>query len=1093
MEYQFLLKSDDSIHLDLLNQLCLEINDHNGRQQELLTILNQFVEKPDSYQYCVPILTDPKYHPHAKFMVSIILKRHIIQTWAQKTEEEKQAMKEFIIQTMYSMIKEGQKEYDLSILNQCLVEILKFEWPGEWPDFCKEIILRCQEEDILYAINTLDIFKQLADEISLAILNSDLQKPSPPNIYSNEITVDRLRLMQSTFLSEFPVIFRLLSYCFGITIADPTVMQDLHDRILKAIISFIPVVGGETLLTDSLVSFTSPLLHNSRFTFQVFSVFGKICESLDRSKQTASEGFATAVPAIFSSCIEKIASMFGRQLNFSLITKPQAHQLILNVHSFLKVFHPLIDSIFNGQLITHVLHWLIQIMSTRFIDETDDQIFPDIVQFWRDEFAYMVKLVKGDSPPEDPQIVLALYSEALSVATTYLARSSVSPYTTMIDDDYITINTSSYESNLYTVYKEALLLATNFKKDELMQSINYNIETIQTGKFNLGNINQCSWVVGAVANVLTPEENQILINSIVPVYMGLINAKTEHGEELQKTTVSALFFLCSRVKGFFYYNLPAFVSLIEQITLCLVADSPLLNVVSVDTLSTLSNTCKQQFLQPLENGTNVLDCLLDQFLDILSKMNTEYIPDFVSSISSLLIFYESIQNPAPLVDKFYALLKSLVSTLPEVDPNMKLTRYISGILEQSGSSDLVNLIDLTYPIALDPIELPFDENMLNQIKTVLQVLNAVPVSRTKSYIKFINSILLSLVYIYEIFTTFANTLVENGKIPQDILIEISNLVCQVLGNTVKMSFSCDSDFPVLLVSSMIGSIFSELSPIAFPPELLNMYSGMLSIQSSSETVNAIIQKVFVQSLPSIFLPLVRNIREDDNSFYDLRLSMLDYLKHVFIFQVRMLIGFADLPSIFEILYMFARSQYFEIGERGLRCYYYLITSLDELQKKFPPLAPKVSEFWTAFGLKFAMDMFQLLQNPDNKYGFDAQVLVLSNLLRLTQVREQWTDLVSQVATLFPKAIERGFDIAEFMGNLGAMSGDLINFRSAIRDFLILVMDYSPKDPSLCMLEVLHQKRQEELEIRGVANLDNKETEVEVDIEQLDEIFSNLYF
>ncbi|OHS99277.1 hypothetical protein TRFO_08546 [Tritrichomonas foetus] len=1045
MEYQSLLIPNSDIDTDILNRAVVffqtaDPNDPN--RQTINEILTNFMERPDSFK-CSFAVINGDYHAYTKFIAFQLLKKYIQGNWNNFPDDEKSNIRDFILVNIMKMIDEGQFHYTISMADSALIEILKYDWPNNWPSFLQE--LSNVSTDAPKLTNAFVILKSLADDISTG----------------SNITKERKEEMKTSFINEFGIIYNLLSRGFDGEFSQMS--KDVVFAALDALTSFISIVDGITLMNTPLLQGISTLLPNNDFVFHVFSLFGKLCEEIKNLSPQLNEN----IPNIFQMSIEQIFHVYSGQINFNCADPSDLLMLTNSVYSFYHYFADIIDPLQSGHVVSIVLGWMCQI--TKEFDNDEDAVFPCVIQFWECVFSRFYKMMIRDKVTYP--LFMLIYVQPLSGVIPILIEKIVPPYTIMVNqhNTKAEVNMSSYQSTLYDTFHKLLVFAFHLLKDQVSAAIMEQISLIQNGGWSIQTLNSISWTIGALSKALSPEENSHLMGIIIPIYLAIIN-QNKSGE-IYEAAACGLLFLCSRESNYFRHSPDFLKSLVQQIYSYLLDDnSNVLNAVALYTFISLSKSCKQTFFAPIQDSNSTIYDVLNNFPVLLKKlMNKPFIQaGLMNSIGGIIIL-------CPDNDEFNNLLNIFISPITEL-----FMTEIKNCVTSNGNEPTIT-----------------PENV-KKILYFMEIIKELPDSLGGLSISFLMRIKDDLNQIYQVASTTALNLLSSENVNSQFLpsyIDLLNAILKVFYVTLTFSASNNRNIEAIIQQSFsFAENFNQIPPPIIPASILSLM-GVIFLRFSNK-----IQSMMEGVYTTIFLPVVDIIRHDYDTLFDLRVEMLVFIRGLIRGAPQFVLDMNEesLEILLKTMNWLAHHPYHEISESAIERYYDLI-------KVFNPVNPsstnsnltfdennisKISAFFTKYSLRFAVEMFELMSDPIYKFGFDKQTLVLINIFNIPNFAACLPALTQQVSAIFQIA-----NMENFLMSLGQASNSINNFREIMKDFIIQAKHYSPKDPALCTLELFIQKRIEAVENENIPGLEIEipKANVEEEVDIVNEIFSGMTF
>ena len=895
MNFNSLTIANGEADLELLNKACilLSTSSDEAEIENIHQILTKFCERPDCFDFCFPIING-EFHTYTKFLAFQIIKKNVLDNWFNFQEDDKTKIRTEILVSIVKMVKEGQKYFTVSMANQSLIEVLKFDWPEKWPSFIDELVATCQNEGILFLKNGLDILKMLADEVSSSLT-------------VNHLTKDRVRAIQSGFIKEFFTIYSLIENAFNSSTQsegiDPDDIFEIETKALNTFSSLIPVVKSEQLLESSFVSNIAPLIQDDRFVFSVFSIFGKFCEYISESDtdNSLAKQFQQSLLSVFQESIHQIYSTYGETVNFNCVEYDDFLILVSCVYEFLHLFVPILETSEYNSEITTAIGWIIQSCTTDYIDKNDDlSLFSEVIKFWN----FISKIIFR-SASQEANPFHEIFLDSITYVIPFLVQNIVSPYTVIeisgtSNHFHYYLSTNSYESTLYDTMKETFIILYGLKKNDLSNAISMQVDNLKADQYNANTINSICWTVGSISKAASDEENSDLMGIIIPILIGIVQTENETDdptlETIKITASQGLLFLCSQEAKYFQSN-PDFLSSLVQIILkFLVSDDSSLIVVAIHTLNLLSKSCKQAFITPIEpSNTTILDDILSVFTEKIMQIRPENRGSFVSIIADIVRFAQSISQEEGFIPSFSNFLDQISNIFSQSCSLIEdyLNQFQNGSnLAQEAINSFGNIesLSLSTECSFQPPTLLPLESLKSMISS-LNLLIPIPLSMHSLFLPFFETIWHRLIDIYESATNNSNMIFltdftegyDDYVAPLahstlDSYLEIANCVAELLMNTLNITKQDQSQFLQVIFSSFfLGFNYNSINPQCYSPNLLAMYGTLfqftLNFDTDNEELRLSIVKMFIEFFDNIFMPTTEVIKDEYDTFYDLRTGM----------------------------------------------------------------------------------------------------------------------------------------------------------------------------------------------------------------------------
>ncbi|POV97689.1 hypothetical protein PSHT_14460 [Puccinia striiformis] len=339
---ELLNPASDPIFIDQVVQAAF--NTQGPQQKQAMSILAQFQELPDSWQK-VPMILENSVSQNSKYIALQIMDKLITTKWKALPETQRSGIKNFIVGYIVKMTRdEAQMVKDKAFVNKMnliLVQILKQEWPHNWPGFIPEIIASsrtslslCENNMVILKLLSEEIFDYSAEQMTQAktkalknqmcnefadvfqLCNEILEKATKPSL----ITATLGTLLR--FLNWIP-----LGYIFETSLIDHLINRYLEERQYRNItlrclaeIGCIKDAGPEydskfVLLLTMVMSSVNRILPPNT----------DLKEMWDSQPQYEQE-FVMALAVFLCSFLFK---------NGRLLEIPQHTELLVNVHMYL--------------------------------------------------------------------------------------------------------------------------------------------------------------------------------------------------------------------------------------------------------------------------------------------------------------------------------------------------------------------------------------------------------------------------------------------------------------------------------------------------------------------------------------------------------------------------------------------------------------------------------------------------------------------------------------------------------------------------------------------------------------------------------------
>ncbi|GAA5913363.1 hypothetical protein JCM8208_004742, partial [Rhodotorula glutinis] len=186
------------LDVTLLDQVAQAMLVGSGpQQQQASTVLAQFQEHPDAWQR-VPAILDTSSNAQTKYIALQIMDRLIKTRWKVLPEDQRSGIRNFVVGVIVKTSSDEQtlrrEKSFVNKLNLILVQILKQEWPHNWPTFIPEIVASSQA-NLTICENNMVILKLLSEEIF--------------EFSAEQMTTQKTKALKAQICQEFAEVFSL--------------------------------------------------------------------------------------------------------------------------------------------------------------------------------------------------------------------------------------------------------------------------------------------------------------------------------------------------------------------------------------------------------------------------------------------------------------------------------------------------------------------------------------------------------------------------------------------------------------------------------------------------------------------------------------------------------------------------------------------------------------------------------------------------------------------------------------------------------------------------------------------------------------------
>lgn len=616
------MDSTNEFRLNDFEQIVTSALDPSSpNHKQSMASLVRFKESSNSWNYIDTILSQSK-NTQAHFIALQILEQTIKSKWNAFGNEQKESLRNFIIQQILSKAKEGGHQILLEKFNMSLVEILKRDWPKRWPTFIPDIVNASQSSGMEVCANSLCILKRLNDDIFIF----------------SDITTVRKRMLTMQMKKEFVYIFNLINNVLEwakTANADEKLMLATFSA-LESFVIWMPL----SFICESNIIENVCFFINSRYCLSVLKCLSKIVDqrNIDYSEEGSLSGIKESpeVYILFEQKLIVAHECIIRFLNdyFAKFKQQKLHQVYSvmdrNEKEFVYVIATLLCSFYFKVIgiehsdLNNVKQGMRFLLKIGRINE--ERIFKEILEFWKvfvtdlyTEYP-MARGKKRDSFDihEHSNLSKALrrdkYEDTLKSLIDLMINKMPRPEEVFItENEYGEIvkekMTESDQIEFYKNMKETFFYLCFLDKSYTINTINSKISVLfEEDKFSWDLINQVSWSAGCVAGALEENEESTFFVNILKELLTLCEMRYIRADKA--VIASNIMFLIGQYDRFILANVKFLRTVVKKLFEFMGESHEGVKDMACDSFLKISDKCAKIFVTQVENNENFCQYLL---------------------------------------------------------------------------------------------------------------------------------------------------------------------------------------------------------------------------------------------------------------------------------------------------------------------------------------------------------------------------------------------------------------------------------------------------------------------------------------------------
>ncbi|CAK4226795.1 unnamed protein product [Aphanomyces euteiches] len=1033
---------------------------HHAAANEIMVA---FQAHQDSWTRVSQILETSTYQP-TKYFGLQILEDAIKYKWFVMPKEQREGIKQYIVGKILNLSGDEatlrKERLFINKLNLVLVQVLKHEWPQNWPSFITDICTSSQTSEVLCENNML-ILKLLSEEIF------DFSK--------DQMTEKKTKALKESLNHEFVQIFRLCEFVLDKSTHIPLLTITL--QTLLRFLSWIPLgFIFETSLIETLVK---KFFATQAFRNDTIACLSEIATLTD-------------VPASYDGVY--VQMYLGVLHELSRIVPPG--------HSMERIHH--LDSVFVQGLslyFTNFFRYHIRVIEqpiTRPHDEAhmalltgfqylvgisevdDDNIFKICLDYWhlvtRDLYsidqnqsqAHGMDVLALTRREVDPISRKALLSPILSRVRVVMISKMVKPSEVLIveDENGEIVRETTKDTEALSQYKtmhETLVYLTHLDYDDTENIMLERLtDQVEGNGWSWNNLNTLCWAIGSISGAMSEENEKRFLVTVIKDLLGMCEMK--RGKDNKAVVASNIMYVVGQYPRFLRAHWKFLKTVVNKLFEFMHELHPGVQDMACDTFLKISQKCRRKFvvLQPGEPYPFVEELLME-LPKTVSDLEPHQLHTFYEAVASML----AAENVPARKDTLLAELMKLPNSAWQ-NLMQQAAQNVEVLFDPQAVKEIVKIIRTNGNVckAIGPNGFNSQmgaifQDLLNVYRTYTQriaqrVQQGGEHATKTSEVRSLRNAKKESLRLFEAFIEHSSA-DENGR--QTLARHFLPLLLEVVLADYKTTVPSAKEAEVLtLLATCINKLKNTVAPSA---------PGML-------------EAVFECTLQMI----TRNFED----FPEHRVNFFKLLKAVndFCFEALFTIPPEHQKLVVDsIVWAFKHTER-NVADTGLETLFALLLNVRENETI-------AASFYRSFYLSLLQDILVVLTDRLHKFGFKMHAALLKHMFTLVETNQVnvplWESLpgvppvmppgqtnsqflkeyvANMIGTSFPNMSPR--QVRAFVVGCFDMSKDLPAFKKHLRDFLVNVKEFAGEDNADLFLEESMALTQEKLKQETNARL-----------------------
>ncbi|KAJ7063298.1 CRM1 C terminal-domain-containing protein [Mycena amicta] len=1005
-------------------------------QQMAQLVLTQFEEhlgkassSPDSWTR-VPDILERSTFPQSKFIGLQILERLVTTRWRTLPESQQQVASD-------DASLRRERTY-LSKLNLVLVQVLKQEWPHNWPNFISELV-ESSTVNLSLCENNMAILKLLSEEIF--------------DFSEEQMTQSKTKNLKNQMSGEFSEIFKLCS----------EVLKEANkSSLIKATL-------------ETLLRFLNWIPLGYIFETQIIDLLlGRFLENPDPQIRNITLSCLASVAGleVGPEYDGKFVVLFSMTLAAAYAdADDSAQELILNLALFLTNFlgahlRPL-ETPENQEVLLNAHMYLVKISQVE-----EREVFKICLEYWTGLVAGLYDEVQATTGGEAGLLVgLSLsggrlegmplrkdaYAAVLSNLRLVMIGRMAKPEEVLIveNDEGEIVREFMKESDTLALYKAmriVLVYLTHLSVSDTEEIMTDKLaKQVDGSEWSWANINSKRISFFDRGSMSEEQEKRFLV-TVIKELLGLVELK--RGKDNKAVIASDIMYIVQQYPRFLKAHWKFLKTVVNKLFEFMHEKHEGVQDMACDTFIKIAQKCRRHFVIVQSGET---EPFLDEILRTLSRITVD--------LSALQVhtFYEA------------------VGYIVSAQPNKQLQeRLIASLMELPN-----NAWDSLMAQAAQGLEVL---NSIDNVKVLSNVLKT-NVSACQSigsfYLPQVARIFVDMLGLYKtVSTTISESIAQEGPVASKTprirqLRAVKKDVLRLMETYIRAADDLESvnaNFIPLLLDAILGD-YNRNIPVAREAEVLHLMAALVRRLAGLLTLQ------IPATLDAVFEPTLDMINRDFTEFPEHRTGLYKLLREINLKCFPALLGLqpAQFKLFIDSIMWAIKHTVRDIADMGL-------SICLEVVNNFASSPPEISgSFFSQFFINIVQDILFVLTDADHKSGFKLQITVLARMFQLVDTEPIPTQLFDPSQVPDPNISNLDFlkgytenllrgafghvpasDVREFVDGLASHHNDSNRFKLTVRDFLIQLKEFSGDNTELYRSDNEELKKRKEEEERQAA-------------------------
>ncbi|KAF9533498.1 CRM1 C terminal-domain-containing protein [Crepidotus variabilis] len=1048
-----LLDFSREFDVGLLDKVVMAFYTGLGQEQGMAQqILTQFQDHPESWTR-VPDILEKAGFPQTKYIGLQILEKLIQTKWRTLPEGQRQGIRNFIVGITVKVASDEvsfrkEKTY-INKLNLALVQILKQEWPHNWPTFISELV-ESSKTNLSLCENNMVILKLLSEEVF--------------DFSAEQLTQAKIKNLKNQMCGEFSEIFKLCS-----EVLEEAQKVSLIKATLETLLRFLNWIPLGYIFETTIID----LLLNRFLEAPDFRNVTLKCLAEIAALNVGPE-YDPKFVILFAMVMTSVNRMIPPSTNIAQAYQnagDAGQELVLNLALFLANFLSnhlrAVESEQNRDVLLNAHLYMVKISQ---VDERE--IFKICLEYWLKLVAELYDEIQS-LPIGDSGLLMNLslggsngasmlngmslrkniYSDVLSNLRLVVIERMVKPEEVLIveNDEGEIVREFMKESDTIVLYKsmrELLVYLTHLDVSDTETILTEKLsKQVDGSEWSWNNLNTLCWAIGSISGAMNEDTEKRFLVTVIKDLLGLCEIK--RGKDNKAVVASDIMYIVGQYPRFLKAHWKFLKTVVNKLFEFMHETHEGVQDMACDTFIKIAQKCRRHFVM---HQSGEQEPFVDEILRLLHRITVDLSPQQVHTFYEAVGYMISAQPNKPLQEK-------LISKLMELPNNA----WDSLMAQAAQNMDVLSSTDNIKILA-------------NVLKTNVAACTSIG----SFYLPQLGRVFLDMLGLYKAVSGIvSDTVAKEGPVATKTpkvrqLRTVKKEVLKLMETYIKKAEDLEAvnaNFMPPLLDAILGD-YNRNTPAARDAEVLNVMATLIA------RLGPLLTPQVPAILDAVFEPTLNMINQDFAEFPEHRVGFFKLLRAINLhcFPALLTIPPNQFKLFMDSIIWAIKHTMRDIADTGLNL------CLEVVNNFASAADPAVTNaFFQQYFLSIIQDIFFVLTDADHKSGFKLQSALLARMFQIVE-----TNVIAQPLydpTSFPESMNNTQFLRDYTANLlknafphvsnGQIQlfvsalvenhNDINRFKLALRDFLIQLKEFSAGDNTELFLEEKELESQQKAE------------------------------